>query len=85
MNDTEKISMWTIIALSHDLGYPLQKAKSIIAITQDMLASFITNPDISVDFAFHGVQNYMNDFVVRLMSSKMERRRRLKEAAEDKP
>lgn len=85
LNDAEKISMWTIIALTHDLGYPLQKAKGIITITQDMLASFITNPDISVDFAFHGVQNYMNDFVVRLMSSKMERRRRLKEAAEDKP
>lgn len=85
LNKAEKISMWTIIALTHDLGYPLQKAKSIITITQDMLASFITNPDISVDFAFHGVQNYMNDFVVRLMSSKMERRRRLKEAAEDKP
>lgn len=85
LNKAEKISMWTVIALTHDLGYPLQKAKSIITITQDMLATFITNPDISVDFAFHGVQNYMNDFVVRLMSSKMERRRRLKEAAEDKP
>lgn len=35
LNDTEKISMWTIIALSHDLGYPLQKAKSIITITQE--------------------------------------------------
>lgn len=85
LNEAEKISMWTIIALTHDLGYPLQKAKTIITITQDMLASFITNPDISVDFAFHGVQNYMNDFVVRLMSSKMERRRRLTDAAEDKP
>ncbi len=84
LNLAEKISMWTIIALTHDLGYPLQKAKSIITITQDMLATFITNPDISVDFAFHGVQNYMNDFVVRLMSSKMERRRRLKEESENK-
>lgn len=74
INLVEKISIWTIIALTHDLGYPLQKAKSIIDITQKMLASFITNPDISVDFAFHGVQNYMNDFVVRLMSSKMEKR-----------
>lgn len=83
LNEAEKISMWTIIALTHDLGYPLQKAKGIISVTQDMLATFITNPDISVDFAFHGVQNYMNDFVVRLMSSKMERRRRLKEKSED--
>lgn len=67
----EKLSMWTIIALTHDLGYPLEKAKSIIDVTQDMLTRFITNPDISVDFSFHGAQNYMNDFVLRLMSSKM--------------
>lgn len=84
VNNAEKISIWTIISLTHDLGYPLQKAKNIIDITQDMLSSFITNPDISVDFAFHGVQNYMNDFVVRLMSSKMDNRAlRGQEAAED--
>ena len=72
INNVEKISMWTIIALTHDLGYPLEKAKGIISVTQNMLATFIANPDVSVDFAFHGVQNYMNDYIVRLMSSKME-------------
>ncbi len=75
INNVEKISMWTIIALTHDLGYPLEKAKGIIGVTQNMLATFITNPDVSVDFAFHGVQNYMNDYIVRLMSSKMEESR----------
>ena len=72
INNVEKISMWTIIALTHDLGYPLEKAKDIISVTQNMLATFIANPDVSVDFAFHGVQNYMNDYIVRLISSKME-------------
>ncbi|MCI8645949.1 MAG: hypothetical protein HFE76_03900 [Firmicutes bacterium] len=67
----EKLSMWTIIALTHGLGYPLQKAKSIIDTTRSMVSTFITNPDISMDLSFHGVQNYMNDFIVRLMSSKM--------------
>lgn len=71
LEHAEKISLWTIIALTHDLGYPLQKAKDIIGITQKMIATFITNPGISIDFSFHGVQNYMNDFIVRLMSSKM--------------
>ena len=74
LNRKEKLSMWTIIALTHDLGYPLEKAKSIIDVTQDMLTNFIADPNISVDFSFHGVQNYMNDFVLRLMSSKMEQR-----------
>lgn len=73
LNRVEKLSVWTLIALTHDLGYPLQKAKSIIDTTRSMVSTFITNPDISIDFSFHGVQNYMNDFIVRLMSSKMKK------------
>jgi len=71
LNYAEKLSIWTLIALTHDLGYPLQTAKQIIDKTRAMVSTFITSPDISVDFSFHGVQNYMNDFIVRLMSSKM--------------
>jgi hypothetical protein len=71
LNNCEKLSIWTIIALTHDLGYPLEKAKGIIETTKKMVSTFITNPDISMDLTFHGVQNYMNDFIVRLMSSKM--------------
>lgn len=74
LNRVEKLSVWTLVALTHDLGYPLQKAKSIIDTTHSMVSTFITNPDISIDFSFHGVQNYMNDFIVRLMSSKMKKR-----------
>jgi hypothetical protein len=73
LNNCEKLSIWTIIALTHDLGYPLEKAKEIIDTTNDMVSTFITNPNISMDLSFHGVQNYMNDFIVRLMSSKMEK------------
>jgi hypothetical protein len=72
LNNCEKLSIWTIIALTHDLGYPLEKAKNIIDTTKDMVSTFLTNPSISMDLSFHGVQNYMNDFIVRLMSSKME-------------
>lgn len=72
ISPAEKISIWTLIALTHDLGYPLEKARNVIGITQDMVSTFVRNPDISADFSFHGPQNYMNDFVVRLMSSKME-------------
>jgi hypothetical protein len=71
LNAVEKISIWTIIALTHDLGYPLEKAKGIIDTTRSMVSTFVANPDISMDLSFHGVQNYMNDFIVRLMSSKM--------------
>ena len=71
LNIVEKLSIWTLVSLTHDLGYPLQTAMQIIDKTRAMVSTFISSPDISVDFSFHGVQNYMNDFIVRLMSSKM--------------
>jgi len=70
-NSYEKISIWTLIALTHDLGYPLEKASQIINTTRDMMSAFVASPQVSVDFAFHGVQNSMNDFVLRFISSKM--------------
>lgn len=71
INGYEKLSIWTIIALTHDLGYPLEKALQIIDNTKDMMKSFIQNPVLNLDLTFSGVQNTMNDFVLRFMSSKM--------------
>jgi hypothetical protein len=45
----EKLSIWTIIALTHDLGYPLEKAKEIIEATHTMVSSFVTSPIVSMD------------------------------------
>lgn len=42
----EKISMWTFIALCHDLGYPLEKSQQILDKTQKMMKEFIPNPNI---------------------------------------
>ena len=71
VNSLEKISIWSMIALTHDLGYPLEKAQGIIDQTKDMMKSFIANPSVSMDLSCNGIQNNMNDFVVRFMSSKM--------------
>ena len=71
VNKLEKISIWSMIALTHDLGYPLEKAQGIIDKTKDMMKSFISNPSVSMNLSFNGVQNNMNDFVVRFISSKM--------------
>ena len=43
--------------------------------TKDMMKSFVVNPMISMDLSFNGVQNSMNDFVLRFMSSKMIERK----------
>lgn len=71
--DWEKISVWTIIAMTHDLGYPLEKSMKIMEKTKDMMKCFVQNPILSMDLSFSGVQNSMNDFVIRFMSSKMWR------------
>lgn len=57
--------------MTHDLGYPLEKSLQIIDKTKDMMKCFIQNPIMTLDLSFSGVQNTMNDFVLRLMSSKM--------------
>lgn len=71
INPLEKVSIWSMIALTHDLGYPLEKAQEIIDKTKNMMKSFVSNPIVSMDLSFNGVQNNMNDFVIRFMSSKM--------------
>lgn len=71
VDKVEKFSIWTIIALTHDLGYPLEKSSQIISVTRNMMRHFITNPVINMDFKFTGVQDTMNDFIIKLMSSKM--------------
>lgn len=67
----EKLSVWTLIALTHDLGYPLEKSIQIIERTKSMMKSFVNNPMINMDVAFSGIQDSMNDYVLRFVSSKM--------------
>lgn len=71
VNYLEKLSVWTIIALTHDLGYPLQKSQEIVDKTRTMMKSFVENPLVMMDLSFSGVQNSMNDYVLRFISSKM--------------
>ncbi len=73
ISNLEKLSIWSMIALTHDLGYPLEKSQSIIEKTKTMMRSFVANPNITMDLSFSGIQNNMNDFVIRFMSSKMHK------------
>ncbi len=86
-SDYEKISIWTIIALTHDLGYPLEKSHQVIEKTRNMMKAFVTNPQILMDVSFSGVQNSMNDFILRFISSKMweidREQRTIKEKTKD--
>lgn len=79
----EALSMWTIIALCHDLGYPLQKANQVLDATNKMMESFVYNPKMSLDVRFSGVQDIINDHIIRFISSKMEKRDKCAQNSDD--
>lgn len=71
-NNFETISIWTIAVLCHDLGYPLSKSHDILSKTNSMMSYFIHRPSIDYDYSFNSTQDHINNYIVRLMSSKMK-------------
>ena len=71
ISETELLSMWTIAALCHDLGYPLEKARNVIAKTKEMTQSIIGDSEIWADLSFSGIQDEINLLILRFISSKM--------------
>ncbi|MBC6721371.1 hypothetical protein, partial [Treponema sp. Marseille-Q4130] len=71
INFFEKLSIWTIAALCHDLGYPLEKSRKILDKTKNMMGEFVPNPSILDNFNFGGIQDNINDFIIRFLSTKM--------------
>lgn len=72
INFFEKLSIWTISALCHDLGYPLEKSQQVLEKTKDMMKEFVPNPMVLSNFAFTGVQDNINEYIVKFMSTKMK-------------
>lgn len=72
INQLEKLSMWTIAALCHDLGYPLEKSQMILDRTKNMMKEFVSNPTVFSNFSFNGIQDNINEYIVKFMSTKMK-------------
>ena len=72
INILEKISMWTIMALCHDLGYPLEKSKKVLAKTEKMMEAFISSPYIEKNLKFDGTQDSNNLDIINFASKKMK-------------
>lgn len=68
----EYISMWTIIALCHDLGYPLEKAEQILDKTRKMMREFVPSPNVWNNFGYNGTQDNINEYVLKFISTKMK-------------
>jgi len=72
LTNCEKISMWTIIAFCHDLGYPLEKANEIVSATQSMMQKIVTNSKITADFSFETMQTSRIGHILSFMSTKLK-------------
>lgn len=72
INILEKISMWTIMALCHDLGYPLEKSKKVLAKTEKMMEAFIASPYVEKNLKFDGTQDSNNLDIISFASKKMK-------------
>ena len=72
INILEKISMWTIMALCHDLGYPLEKSKKVLAKTEKMMGAFVSNPHIDRNLRFDGTRDSNNIEIITFASKKMK-------------
>lgn len=68
----EYISMWTIIALCHDLGYPLEKAEQILEKTRRMMREFVPSPNVWNNFGYSGTQDNINEYILKFISTKMK-------------
>lgn len=62
-------AMWCIIALCHDLGYPLQKVDSINEQTRKMLRQYAKVNLQDLNFDVPQQHQFINDFILRFISS----------------
>lgn len=68
--DSQEIqAMWCIIALSHDLGYPLQKVDKINEQTRIMLRQYAKVNLQDLNFDVPQPHHFINDFILKFISS----------------
>lgn len=75
LNLLEKISMWTIMSLCHDLGYPLEKSKKVLEKTEKMMEFFVPQPNVNGNISFDGTSDYNNKDIICFISKKMKHKR----------
>lgn len=71
ISNEEVLAMWCIIALTHDLGYPLDKIEKVRDKVEAMMVYFgsagISIPGFQIPTHHH----FINDFILQFISSKL--------------
>lgn len=80
ISKSELWSMWTIIALCHDLGYPIEKASQINSQAKKIITHFGNMQFTELDYNFNIFNTFLLDKFLNVISSKA----RIEEQNEDK-
>lgn len=67
----EIFAMWCIIALTHDLGYPLHKIEKLRRKIEDMMIYFGSGSNAEAGFHIPTHHHFINDFILQFISSKL--------------
>lgn len=68
----ERWAMWTVVALGHDLGYPLEKTRKVNDVVDRMLRHFGDVSTSRYRYSFQGQHQFLNDVTLRVLSSRLE-------------
>ncbi|MHB1395060.1 MAG: hypothetical protein ACYCYE_18805, partial [Clostridia bacterium] len=72
IREQEVFSMWAIIALCHDLGYPLEKAEKVNESVEKMYRHLGKISIQKFSAAFQLEHQFLNKFLLEFISSKLE-------------
>jgi len=71
ISNEEVLAMWCIIALTHDLGYPLDKIEKVRDRIEAMMAYFGGTGTSEPGFQIPAHHHFINDFILQFISSKL--------------
>lgn len=71
ISNEEVSAMWCIIALTHDLGYPLDKIEKVKDKIEAMMAYFGGTGTSGPGFQIPAHHHFINDFILQFISSKL--------------
>lgn len=76
ISNDEIIAMWCIIALGHDLGYPLDKVEKVHEKINTMMRYFGQTGNSERPFQTPVQHHFINDFILKFIGSKLIKRRK---------
>lgn len=72
ISNDEILAMWCVIALTHDLGYPLDKVEKVKKSIDIMMNYFGGRGSTDSYFVIPAQHYFINDFILRFISSKLQ-------------